>query len=78
MKLCTYHMQGLREHLDKKRLTQDKFFFAAQALVLDNAIQADPQLADSPSSVCPICKLVKPSWLRLAAQSIQEKKDQVR
>lgn len=77
MRLCQYHRDELKSHLRRAGVPELKHFHAAESLLIDNALQAEPMLAEALASTCHICRLMKPSWLRLAALSISESKEQI-
>lgn len=83
MKLCDYHIQALRSKFAARGietpangLEAQKFHAAGEADLLNSAIQhilvaaynTEPDLVTSPPEVCPICYLVKPSWLDEAVE----------
>lgn len=76
MKICTYHLDSLRTALAKHGLFSNEPFFRAQALLLANATQHNPDFAIAHAhDHCPICIFMVPSWIDNAAQSVAETED---
>jgi len=80
MKLCDFHIDGLREALSlvgfNPRVHRDATF-QAQSLLLQNAMNEAPELLNSPPTVCPLCYLglaIAAEWTSKAALSIAKER----
>jgi hypothetical protein len=80
MQICERHKSAIKEALSlvgfNPRIHQEAIW-QAESLILMNALQNYPQLADSPPGICPLCglsPLQANKWLAQTSASIKKER----